>query len=112
MTVSSDLANALDRARAHSSFLALLLSREPGITENLSAALQDPRETASAAGGSTVAARLRVERRRLALIVALGDLSGAYDLTRVTQLLTDFADDALDCAIRTAIHERTPDAEP
>jgi glutamate-ammonia-ligase adenylyltransferase len=56
--------------------------------------------------------RLRLERRRLALLVALGDLSGRFDLTRVTGLLSDFADDALDRAIRTAIRERTPDAEP
>jgi len=45
-------------------------------------------------------------------LTALGDLSGRYDLTRVTQLLTDFADSAFDRAIRAAIQERTPSAEP
>ncbi len=57
-------------------------------------------------------ARLRVERRRLALLVAIGDLAGRFDLTRVTRLLSDFADDAIDRAIRSVIRERTPDAEP
>ncbi len=58
------------------------------------------------------AAALRIARRRLALRVAIGDLAGVFDLTAVTHRLTDFADMALDTAIRTAITERYPDAEP
>ncbi|WP_421020674.1 hypothetical protein, partial [Klebsiella pneumoniae] len=54
--------------------------------------------------------RLRLERRRLALRVAIGDLAGCDDLTAVTHALSDFADRALDSAIVTAIAERTPDA--
>jgi len=46
------------------------------------------------------------------LQVALGDLAGVLDLTSVTAALTDFADAALDRAIRAAIAERYPDAEP
>src|SRR3546814_8370327 len=42
----------------------------------------------------------------------MGDLAGHLDLTQVTGALTGFADHALDLAIRTAIAERTPDAEP
>jgi glutamate-ammonia-ligase adenylyltransferase len=57
-----------------------------------------------------VARRLRVERRRVAREIALGDLSGAFDLTEVTDRLTRFADASLDTAIRTAIAERTPGA--
>lgn len=56
--------------------------------------------------------RLRIERRRLALLLAVGDLAGALDLTAVTGALTHFADYALDTAIRAAIAERTPGAEP
>lgn len=56
--------------------------------------------------------RLRLERRRLALGVALGDLAGALDLTGVTRTLTAFADAALDRAIAAAIAERTPGAVP
>jgi glutamate-ammonia-ligase adenylyltransferase len=58
------------------------------------------------------ATQLRIARRRLALLVGIGDLAGVLDLTAVTHALTDFADRALDLAIRTAIAERTPDAEP
>ncbi|MDT8757343.1 bifunctional [glutamine synthetase] adenylyltransferase/[glutamine synthetase]-adenylyl-L-tyrosine phosphorylase [Sphingomonas psychrotolerans] len=91
----------------------MLLSRESELVDDLDRALDDPLKTARALDGEMPESRrLRIERRRLALLVALGDLSGRFDLTRVTQLLSDFADDALDRAIRTAIRERTPDAEP
>jgi glutamate-ammonia-ligase adenylyltransferase len=58
------------------------------------------------------AKRLRIERRAMALNVAIGDLAGLLDLTAVTSALTRFADHALDTAIRAAIEERTPGAEP
>jgi glutamate-ammonia-ligase adenylyltransferase len=111
--ISGDLQRAVDLARAHAPFLALLADRESLLIENLEQALEDPLATArSFEGEMGESRRLRLERRRLALLVALGDLSGRFDLTRVTQLLSDFADDTLDRAIRTAIRERTPDAEP
>jgi len=110
---SGDLAAAIDRARSHAPFLAMLLDRESLLVENLEQALGDPLATARALDADMPESRrLRLERRRLALLVALGDLSGRLDLTRVTNLLSDFADDALDRAIRAAIRERTPDAEP
>jgi glutamate-ammonia-ligase adenylyltransferase len=108
-----DLADAVARARSHAPFLENLIGREVALIADLDAALDDPLAAArDFAGEMPEAARLRLERRRLALVVALGDLSGRFDLTRVTHLLTDFADNALDRAIRTAILERTPDAEP
>ncbi len=111
--ISGDLHHAVDLARSHSSFLATLLDRESQLVDDLEQALADPLKAARALDGEMVESRrLRIERRRLALLVALGDLSGRFDLTRVTGLLSDFADDALDRAIRTAIRERTPDAEP
>ena len=107
------LADAIARARAHSPFLSHLLDREPQ-PENLEQWLNDPLAAASLADGGDAAMgegkRLRLERRRLALLVALGDLSGRYDLTQVTHFLSDFADRALDRAIRAAIAERSPDA--
>ena len=110
---SGNLQHAVDLARAHAPFLAMLADRESQLIENLEAALENPLATArSFEGEMGEARRLRLERRRLALLVALGDLSGRFDLTRVTRLLSDFADDALDRAIRAAIRERTPDAEP
>lgn len=105
--------SAVARAFAHSSFLGMLLSREAQLAENLKRHLDDPLAAARTFEGEMpIGTRLRVERRRLALLVALGDLAGVFDLTRVTRLLSDFADDAVDRAIRAAILERTPDAEP
>lgn len=113
---SNDLAGAIERARAHAPFLAHLIDREPEVIGDLEQALNDPLAAASLADGGDTAMgegrRLRLERRRLALIVALGDLSGRFDLTQVTNTLSDFADRAMDRAIRAAIRERTPDAEP
>jgi glutamate-ammonia-ligase adenylyltransferase len=107
------LEGAIARARDHSPFLAMLLTREPQLAEDLPGALLDPLAAArDIPGEMSAGARLRIERRRLALLVALGDLSGHFDLTRVTHTLSDFADDALDRAIRAAILERTPDADP
>jgi glutamate-ammonia-ligase adenylyltransferase len=103
----------LARARAHSPFLSNLIEREPSLVQDLERSLNDPRAASIPAAPSAGEAQaLRFERRRLALLVGIGDLSGRYDLTQVTQYLSDFADDALDRAIRAAIRERTPDAEP
>ena len=107
----SQVSAAVERARAYSPFLALILDRESVLEDALSAGRLDL--TASSADPTmTVARRLRLERRALALNVAIGDLAGVLDLTAVTGALTGFADYALDTAIRAAIEERTPGAEP
>src|SRR3546814_7169259 len=62
------------------------------------------------AGGTGQALRWR--RNAIALVTAIADLSGAWDLNRVTRTLSDFADTALDEAIATAFAERVHDAEP
>ncbi|MGO1305757.1 MAG: DUF294 nucleotidyltransferase-like domain-containing protein, partial [Sphingomonas parapaucimobilis] len=106
----SALPDAVARARRHSSFLAMLLDREPDIEAGaLAGELLTPPAMAE---DLPVGTRLRRERRALALTIALGDLSGLYDLTEVTHRLTDFADRSLDRAIRAAIEERTPGADP
>eukprot|EP01035_Chromulina_nebulosa_P034813 gene34813-46761_t len=103
------LFDACRRARAEAPFLRLLLDREPDIAsaaaEGRLPAVEDARIDDPA---MPVGQRLRLERRRLALIVALGDLAGLFDLTAVTGALSDFADYALDAAIAAAIGERTP----
>ncbi|MDB5687563.1 MAG: (Glutamate--ammonia-ligase) adenylyltransferase, partial [Rhizorhabdus sp.] len=55
---------------------------------------------------------LRRQRQAVALAVALADLAGAAPLEQVVGSLSRFADHALDCAIKAAIEERTPGAEP
>jgi glutamate-ammonia-ligase adenylyltransferase len=89
----------------------MLMDREPLLVERLAHGIIDPGFT-SASPDMPIARQLRLDRRALALSVAIGDLSGAMDLTAVTHTLTDFADSALDRAIRAAIEERTPGAEP
>ncbi|MBW6523327.1 bifunctional [glutamine synthetase] adenylyltransferase/[glutamine synthetase]-adenylyl-L-tyrosine phosphorylase [Sphingomonas sp. RHCKR47] len=97
MTVSDQ--DTRNRALANAPFLAGLIAREASDAAMLADAETLP-----------VARRLRIERRRVAREIALGDLSGAFDLTEVTDRLTRFADASLDTAIRTAIAERTPGA--
>lgn len=109
---SSCLEPVIARARDHAPFLAFLMDREPELLSELDQALENPRAAAHVGDGVSVAIALRHERRKLALLTAIGDLSGRYDLTRVTGVLSDFADDAMERAIATAIRERVPDAEP
>ncbi|KTT75721.1 bifunctional [glutamine synthetase] adenylyltransferase/[glutamine synthetase]-adenylyl-L-tyrosine phosphorylase [Sphingomonas endophytica] len=97
--MTDPLADARERAALYAPFLNSLLARRAVTT----AALAEP--------DLSVARRLRLERRALALAVAEGDLAGTLDLTAVTGALTDFADAALDRAISAAIAERTPEAE-
>ena len=107
------IGNALARAGEYSSFLATLIDRETALVDRMSEAIADPFSAARIDDRAIpIARRLRLERRRLALIVAIGDLSGRYDLTRTIESLTAFADYALDTAIAAAIAERAPGSEP
>ena len=104
---------ALDRAERHSPFLREALRAHPDIAESFASdgaeasialALQAPGESADI--------RLRTQRLRLALAAALGDLAGELSLEQVTAALSDFADRAIDEAVKTAIAERVPGADP
>lgn len=107
----NDIGDALARARAHAPFLANLADREPRLAD-LPLWLATPELLLEIDQDQPVPRALRLARRRLALTVAIGDLSGRLDLSAVTGLLTRFADAALDRAIVTAIRERVPDAPP
>ncbi|HEU0044336.1 DUF294 nucleotidyltransferase-like domain-containing protein [Sphingomonas sp.] len=89
----------------------MLSTREPALVEQFDrgAVYLDLDTVAPDLG---IGAQLRLQRRALALAVAVGDLAGALDLGTVTGLLTRFADEALDRAIIAAIAERTPGARP
>ncbi|MEO6225512.1 MAG: bifunctional [glutamine synthetase] adenylyltransferase/[glutamine synthetase]-adenylyl-L-tyrosine phosphorylase [Sphingomicrobium sp.] len=69
-------------------------------------------ELSLAAEGDSLEATLRRQRLGLSLAVALGDLSGEMSLEQVTRWLSQFADRAIDEAVRAAILERLPDAIP
>ncbi|OYX39756.1 MULTISPECIES: glutamine-synthetase adenylyltransferase [unclassified Sphingomonas] len=108
---SAVISAAFNRARDHAPFLAHLIDRERDLAAGLSAGiLPDVQSIRLNDPTIPVGQRLRIERRRLALVVAVGDLAGCFDLTAVTKALSDFADYALDAAIRAAIAERTPEA--
>ncbi|HVI99571.1 MAG TPA: bifunctional [glutamine synthetase] adenylyltransferase/[glutamine synthetase]-adenylyl-L-tyrosine phosphorylase [Sphingomonas sp.] len=113
MNTSASIIAAVGRARDEAPFLSMLLDREPALAAQLEAGAWPGLGAAQPdEGDAPMGTRLRLARRRIALLVAIGDLAGLLDLTDVTGALTDFADRALDEAIRTAIAERTPDADP
>jgi glutamate-ammonia-ligase adenylyltransferase len=106
-------ADALHRARTHSPFLRELIEARGDITNAfLDRGADAAAELALLASGETIDTALRRQRHGLALAVALGDLAGEFPLERVTGLLSDFADGAIDAAVVASLRERVPDAEP
>ncbi|HEX8554841.1 MAG TPA: DUF294 nucleotidyltransferase-like domain-containing protein, partial [Sphingomonas sp.] len=88
----------------------MLLTREPILASAIDAGvLPDP---STSDPDQPIARALRMERRALALRLAIGDLAGMLDFEAVTRTLSDFADQALDRAIAAAIAERTPGELP
>src|SRR3546814_19534722 len=111
----NDVSSALARARAFSGFLARTIERNPQISGLLeSGRVVEAYALAQAAGEGAAGTgqALRWRRNAIALVTAIADLSGAWDLTRVTRPLSDLADTALHEAIATALAERVPAAEP
>ncbi len=108
------VAATLDRAAANSPFLAGLIERQPELVALLEKGDFDAALSAALAIqlGGDAGATLRGQRQGVALVAAIADLSGAWDLTHVTHVLSDFADEALDAAIAAAVEERVPGAEP
>lgn len=110
-----DWQGAIARAAAHAPFLALLLERESALTTLLQEGRGDEAlvvAKCASDGVEDAGVALRRERRALALVLAVGDLAGAFSLSRVMEELSAFADRALDRAIGAAIGSRVPDAEP
>ncbi|WP_257540239.1 bifunctional [glutamine synthetase] adenylyltransferase/[glutamine synthetase]-adenylyl-L-tyrosine phosphorylase [Sphingobium sp. CFD-1] len=112
--MAKDWADLEARIRAHSPFLSRLMDRFPAVTEILATGDYDAAMAAARAvteGDDNVTRSLRRRRGALALVTAAADLSGAWGLDRVTRTLSDFADEALEEALQTAMAERYPDAE-
>lgn len=103
--------DAIERAQTYSPFLALLIERNADLVHILRTGDFDAAMAAARARThEKVGAALRCQRQGVALVTAIADLAGKWDLTRVTAELSDFADHALDIAIAAAIEERVPGA--
>lgn len=106
-----DISGTLIRARENSPFLAGLIERNPDLMPAIEAGDFDAAlASALARTSDNVRSALRKQRQGVALVTAIADLAGAWDLTRVTRILSDFADHALDASIAAAIEERVPGA--
>lgn len=106
--------SALDRLTANAPFLARLAELNPG---DVTLFLESGADVALAQlapppVGDDIMRALRQWRGRMALLLALGDLSGEHDVATTTRLLTTFADQACDAALAAAFAERVPDEEP
>ena len=105
--------DAIERARNEAPFLReAMLARPDLVAAFVSEGAESAVARALEAAGDDLAVELRRRRHGLALAVALGDLAGEFTLERVTELLSDFAEDAIDRALTCAITERVPDSEP
>ncbi|HEX4695832.1 bifunctional [glutamine synthetase] adenylyltransferase/[glutamine synthetase]-adenylyl-L-tyrosine phosphorylase [Sphingomonas sp.] len=110
MTSLPDFPTAIARATEHAPFLRVALEQQTDLAAELARGIVP--ELAPFDADLPIGVGLRRARKREATIVAIADLAGALDLSGVTRRLTSFADAALDAAIRAAIAERTPGAEP
>ena len=111
--MSADWTSALARARENAPFLARALDRRPDLAELLAAGEEEQALLAAKqVEAADIPTALRRERLGLALVLAVGDLAGAFDLYKVMRELSFFADRALHDAIGAAILRRVPDAEP
>jgi glutamate-ammonia-ligase adenylyltransferase len=105
------IADAIARVQANSPFLSGLIDRNADLMPMIQAGDFDAAlASALARNAQSVGTALRKQRQGVALVTAIADLSGIWDLTRVTHILSDFADHALDQAIAAAIEERVPGA--
>ena len=105
--------DAVDRAEQYSPFLREAMKAHPHIVDAfMNNGAIAASQLAFAASEAEVEVGLRRKRAGLALAVALGDLAGELSLEQATRLLSDFADAAIDEALRAAVRERVPGAEP
>jgi glutamate-ammonia-ligase adenylyltransferase len=105
--------SALDRLTANAPFLARLAELNPDdvtrfLTDGTDAALAS---VSAPQADDDIMRALRQWRGRIALLLALGDLSGEHDVATTTRLLTKFADQACDAALAAAFAERVPGEE-
>jgi [glutamine synthetase] adenylyltransferase / [glutamine synthetase]-adenylyl-L-tyrosine phosphorylase len=103
------ISEAMERATANSPFLSGLIERNGDLIALIEAGNFDAAlASALARSSDNTGMALRKQRQGVALVTAIADLAGVWDLTRVTCILSSFADHALDAAIAAAIEERVP----
>jgi glutamate-ammonia-ligase adenylyltransferase len=101
------------RAERHAPFLRRLIAAHPDIVAAAHHGMLPPDiGILPTDDPAPIGQVLRRARQRLALGIALGDLSGLLRFGQIVRALSDFADIALDNAIAAAIRERTPDVPP
>jgi len=104
--------DAIERAGRHSPFLREAVKSCPAIAEKfLGDGAPAAARLALEVTADDVETELRRRRTGLALAVALGDLAGELSLEETTRLLSDFADSAIDRALKAAYLERVPEAD-
>ena len=109
-----DWKGAIERAEANAPFLARALEKQSELRDLLATGDAEAAFAWTRAQGEheDIGVALRRERLAIATTVAIGDLAGAFPLAKVVGELSDFADRALDRAIRHAIAERTDAEDP
>jgi len=95
-------------ATGSSPYLSETLQREPDWIEGIATDSPEDRLAAilsevNALGDADLASGLRIAKRRVAMLTALSDLGGVWSLEDVTGALTQFADLAVDRALKAAI---------
>ncbi|KAA2316801.1 bifunctional [glutamine synthetase] adenylyltransferase/[glutamine synthetase]-adenylyl-L-tyrosine phosphorylase [Pseudooceanicola sediminis] len=105
--LDGDLAALIEGTAGCSPYLAGLMAREadwlPGALSAPLAALAAERDRLSGIAPDQIAPELRRGKRRMALLVALADLAGAWPLETVTESLSAFADHCVALAMRAAL---------
>lgn len=108
--VPASLTPLLVGTAGSSPFLASLIEKEaawlPAALKDVDAAVAIEIEALSAEPPETLAERMRLAKRRIALVVALSDLAGAWTLAEVTSTLTHFADAACQAALKAAVRHQ------
>jgi glutamate-ammonia-ligase adenylyltransferase len=102
-----DIAALVAGTGGSSPYLKTLIEKEGGWLEGAvddpAAALARQAEALAGMAPDALPDALRQAKRRMALLVALCDLSGAWELEQVTGALTDFADLATGLALRACV---------
>ncbi|QPM89429.1 bifunctional [glutamine synthetase] adenylyltransferase/[glutamine synthetase]-adenylyl-L-tyrosine phosphorylase [Pseudooceanicola algae] len=105
--LDGDLASLIEGTAGCSPYLAGLIAKEadwlPQALSAPAAALAGETDRLQSVAPDQIAAALRQGKRRIALLIALADLSGGWPLETVTATLTDFADLAVGLALRGAL---------